>query len=234
MERQFSEQEVTQVIKRAAELQERLAPAQRHLGGIGEVEIVRIAKELGVEERFVKQALADRSTFASEDRGRMTAMDRTIERTAAGLPGSEAFEVVLDSIGPSNGLNSSPTTVGDTMTYQTMIGISHVEMLINKKHGRTRVKADVSTFLPVIAFGAPLAMAIAITAGSFANFATVAGIPGAIAATIVAVGGTVGGWFGLRAINKWSNKKVVEKVEETVDRLNSEADRVSQRGGDGG
>lgn len=227
MERQYTEQEVTQVIKKAAELQERLAPATVRTDGIGKAELVRIATELGLNEDFVHKALEDRTTFAVSDEGNITSMSRTLERTAAGLPNSEAFEIVLDEFGPSMGVQSGPNTVGDTMTYQSMIGMTHCDMLVSKKQGRTRIKVGTTTFLPTISIAAPAAIALLTFVVAFANAGTVAGVPGNIAAWIAGIGGAIGTWAVTRWINKWSNKRVVERLEATVDRLNAEADRGS-------
>lgn len=229
MERHFSEQEVSQVILRASELQERLAPdgevARPH--GVRESELVRIATELGLEERFVRDAIQDPVTFAPTDRGSLAALDRTLERTCPGLPGSEAFEIALDEFGPSSGIQSGPTTVGDTMTYQSMAGMSHCEMLVSKKGGRTRVKVGVSTFLPVIAVALPILMATAIIAG------TVGKAAGPAIGWGIAIAGLAANWVITRAVNKWSNRKVEQKLDALMDRLQREAQKVSQDG-DGG
>jgi hypothetical protein len=224
MERHFSEQEVTQVIVRASELQERLAP-QDDAGrphGVRESELVRIATELGLEERFVRDAIKDPATFAPIDRGGPASMDRTLERTGPGLPESEAFEIALDEFGPTSGIQSGPTTVGDTMTYQSMAGMSHCEMLVSKKGGRTRVKVGVSTFLPVITVGLPVLMASAIIGG-------VVGKGGGPAiGWAIGLAGVVGSWLLVRAVNVWSNRKVVEKLDALMARLQHESHKVSQ------
>jgi hypothetical protein len=228
MERQYTEEEVSQVIRRAAELQERLAPADApRAHGIRETELVRIAGELGLEERYVREALYDATTFAAGDKGKLTSIDRTLERTAAGLPGSEAFEIALDEFGPSAGIQSGPTTVGDTLTYQSMAGLSHCEMLVSKKGGRTRVKVGVSTFLPIVAVLLPLVMTTAILGGTSARAF------GPLIGWAVAGLGLAASWLVTRATVAWSNKRVVEKLEALVSRINGESRKVSQ-GGDGG
>jgi hypothetical protein len=225
VERHYTEQEVTEVIRRAAELQERLAPSDvPRPSGVRESELVRIAVELGLDERFVRDALSDPTTFAQDDKGKLTSVDRTLERIAAGLPGSEAFEIALDEFGPTAGLQSGPTTVGDTMTYQSMVGLSHCEMLVSKKGGRTRVKVGVSTFLPVIAVALPVMLAVGILAG------VVGESMGPAAGWGLAALGVVLDWFVMRRTIKWSNIKVLEKLEALVSRLNREAGKVSQDG----
>lgn len=195
---------------------------------MGEKELVRIAVELGLEEQYVRKALADNSTFAPEDKGKITSWDRTLERTAPGLPNSEAFEVALDEFGPSMGVQSGPNTVGDTMTYQSMVGLSHCEMLVSKKAGRTRVKVGVSTFLPII-MGIPIIMAAGIIGGVFGESV------GPVVGWSIGIGGVVANWLATRSIIKWSNKKVVKKLEALIERINREAQRVPQSGtGDGG
>lgn len=224
MERHFSEQEVSQVILRASELQERLAPdgevARPH--GVRESELVRIATELGLEERFVRDAIKDPATFAPTDRGGPASMDRTLERTGPGLPDSEAFEIALDEFGPTSGMQSGPTTVGDTMTYQSMAGMSHCDMLVSKKGGRTRVKVGVSTFLPVIAIGLPLLMAAGIIGGVIGKAA------GPEIGWAIGLVGAFGSWLSVRTVNVWSNRKVVEKLDALMARLQSESHKVSQ------
>jgi hypothetical protein len=229
LERHYTEQEVTQVIRKAAELQDRLAPADApRPGGIAEGELVRIAGELGLEERFVKEALADKSTFASQDKGRDTSWDRTFERTAAGLPGSEAFEIALDEFGPTSGMSTSPTTVGDTLTYQSMAGLSHCEMLVSKKGGRTRVKVGTSTFLPFLAFGLPMGLALFIVIVSLTEYSHVAGLPIAVADVLIALLGLGLIRSVVRRVNVWSNRKVSAKLDSLIDRINAEAERMPQ------
>lgn len=235
MERHYTEQEVTEVIRRAAELQERLAEGPGGTAGpggsagwrgVGESELVRIAGELGLQEKFVREALADPQTLAVEDKGSVTAIDRTLERTAAGLPGSEAFEIALDEFGPSMGVQSGPTTVGDTMTYQSMVGLSHCDVLVSKKSGRTRIKIGVNTFLPLIAVALPVMMAVAFVAGSLGkSFGPVVGW------SLVGLGLALD-WALMRSIVAWSNMKVVGKLEGLVKRLDSESRKVSQQGGE--
>lgn len=228
MERHYTEEEVSQVIRRAAELQDRLTPADTaRASGVRESELVRIAGELGLEERFVREAMGDSSTFAAGDKGRMTAIDRTLERTAAGLPGSEAFEIALDEFGPTSGLQSGPTTVGDTMTYQSMAGLSHCEMLVSRKGGRTRIKVGVSTFLPVVVVMLPLLMTVGIVAGTSGRAF------GGLVGWSIGAAGCLATWLLTRATVKWSNTKVVEKTDALVSRINDEARKVSQDG-DGG
>ncbi len=221
------------MIRRAAELQERLAPEVEISQGVRESELVRIAVELGLQERFVRDALSDPATFATADKGSMSAMDRTLERTGPGLPGSEAFEVALDEFGPSGGIQGGPTTVGDTMTYQSMAGMSHCEMLVSKKGGRTRVKVGVNTYLPVLGVAVPLGMTVAILAGVLGSNLTSAGMPGTVIGWIAGIGGAVGVWLTTRLINRWSNRKVVERLDTLMKRLDDESRKVSQDG-DGG
>jgi hypothetical protein len=183
--------------------------------------------EIGLEERFVRDAIKDPATFAPVDRGAITAIDRTMERVGPGLPGSDAFEIVLDEFGPSGGIQAGPTTVGDTMTYQSMAGLSHCEMLVSKKGGRTRVKVGVSTFLPLIAVAVPTMLAVAVVSG------VIGGAAGPIVGWALGLAGAVGDWLFWRAINRWSNKKVEEKLDSLMRRLNEESSKVSQDG-DGG
>ena len=222
------------MIRRAAELQERLAEGpggtagpggSASWNGIGENELVRIAGELGLQEKFVREALADPQTLAVEDRGEITSMDRTLERSAAGLPGSEAFEIALDEFGPSMGVQIRPTTVGDTMTYQSMAGLSQCHVLVSKKGGRTRIKIGVNTFLPLIAVGLPVMMAVAIVAGSLGkSFGPVVGWS-------LAGLGLALDWALMRSIVAWSNMKVVGKLEGLIKRLDSESHKEPQQGG---
>jgi hypothetical protein len=228
VERHFSEAEVAQVIRRAAELQERLAPSDSpRPHGMAERELVRIAGELGLEERFVMEAISDSATFAVGDKGGLGSLDRTLERTAAGLPGSKAFEIALDEFGPSVGIQSGPTTVGDTMTYQSMVGLSHCEMLVNKVVRRTRVKVGVSTFLPIIAVALPALLAVGVIGGVVGEQ-----LGPAIGWTVGLIG-VLADFFVTKRVIRWSNMKVVEKLEGLVARLNGEAGKVSQDG-DGG
>jgi hypothetical protein len=175
----------------------------------------------------VRDAIKDPATYAPNDRGGPASMDRTLERSAPGLPGSEAFEIALDEFGPSSGIQGGPTTVGDTLTYQSMAGMSHCEMLVSKKGGRTRVKVGVSTFLPLIAVGLPVLMVVAIVAGSLGK------ANGPLVGWGVALAGLAVDWLLVRSVNKWSNTQVEKKLHSLVRRLEVEAGKVSQEG-DGG
>lgn len=224
MEQRFSEQEASSIIQQAAEIQARLAPQSAPIkSGLTESEIVNIAKELGITEASVSEALKSPRLVSTSDTGSMTAAVRSIERSLPGFPETKAFEIVLDEMAPATGSQGRPSVVGNALTYTSSVALSYCEMRVTRSDERTRLRVDVATQLPSIVIGLPvgfITFATAISAGKLSSFL---GLSGTMAGILIAAVGALGIWQIVRRVNKWSNKKVVERIEAVVRRFESEA-----------
>ena len=68
-EQLFSEAEVTEIVKRAVELQESGRQAQEYVPGVTRSELARIAGEIGIEVAFLEQAIRERLEPRQERKG---------------------------------------------------------------------------------------------------------------------------------------------------------------------
>jgi hypothetical protein len=133
----FSEQEVTAVVRRAVELQES-AGKESYTPGVTAAELERVAKELGIEAKYLQQAISEANNSESK-RGTLN-LTAEFERVVDTELKPEDFDVLLRYLKPT-GNQGGPgfTQVGRTLTGRTWTGSSFANFIVTAKGGRTRI-----------------------------------------------------------------------------------------------
>ncbi|HTQ11496.1 MAG TPA: hypothetical protein VMI31_15635 [Fimbriimonadaceae bacterium] len=132
----FSEQEVTALVKRAVELQEN-AGKESYTPGVTPEELSRIAGELGIEPRFLQQAIDEATSTKPAPPG--FHLTEEFERVVDTELSPEDYDVLLRHLRPV-GNHRGFTQVGRTLSGQTWTGCSMANVEITSKKGRTRVR----------------------------------------------------------------------------------------------
>jgi hypothetical protein len=137
--RVFSEQEVGEIVQRAAELQERSGQwALSYSPGVTREQLERVAREVGVEPAFLQQAI--------EERGRerrasvfLPAQERVVE----GELDPNDFDLILEQVRSVRTRHHPPTQVGRMLQARvwTGSGLANLEVISRNQRTRVRVKA---------------------------------------------------------------------------------------------
>ena len=125
MERHFSEQEVSEIIRRAADHQVRGRPSGAPAAaGVSESELKRVAKELGIDQESLQLAMSEVSADGLGDTGTLDSFDRVLERTIECDVAAEDMGIVLQEFTPRRGFGSQPVNLGNTMSYESIVGFA--------------------------------------------------------------------------------------------------------------
>jgi hypothetical protein len=141
----FSEQEATEVIKRAAALQERLHSTSTDIPGLTREELIRIAGEMGLSAEAVEQAIAAGDEKELRHGMFSTSYQRVVNR---GLE-PEDFDLVHDLVGPRKG-REGVRQMGRTLSGRVSRGIGYGQVEITSRKGRTRIEVTSSPLVAVL------------------------------------------------------------------------------------
>lgn len=133
----FSEQEVSAVVRRAIELQEQ-AGQESYTPGVTSEELARVAKELGIEAKYLQQAVNEAGS--TESRKGPLNLTEEFERVVDVEISPDDYDVLLKHLRPTGNRGNSFNQVGRTLTGQTWTGCSFAGFEITSKKGRTRIK----------------------------------------------------------------------------------------------
>jgi hypothetical protein len=178
----FSEDETTQIVKRAAQLQEE-AQLGSYTPGVTEEELERIAAEMGVNPEFLRLAIEERQNGTSEPQKPGPFKKLVFERVIEGEVAPEDFDL-LHTLPISSNQGNLSTQIGRTFRSTTMAGFNQLQASITSREGRTRVRIESRPVLSIV-FGLELILfgiifgAVATVAGPIAGLATFAGLTGA-------------------------------------------------------
>ncbi len=131
----FSEQEVSAVVRRAVELQE-TAGKESYTPGVTPDELARIAGELGIEPKFLQQAI-DEANSTESKRGPLH-LTEEFERVVDVELAPEDYDVLLRYLKPA-GNRGGFTQIGKTLSGTTWTGCSMAHVEVTSKRGRTRI-----------------------------------------------------------------------------------------------
>jgi hypothetical protein len=146
----FSEQEATQIIRRAVELQERTANPP-YIPGVSKNELEKVAQEIGVDPKFLRQALLESGEI--ESKPGIFHLTEEFERVIPGELDPQDFDKVAAAIKPFSNIGQpSVAQIGRTMRASAWTGISQATVEVTSREGRTRLKVKSLPFLAI--FGA--------------------------------------------------------------------------------
>jgi hypothetical protein len=228
--RKFSESQVTELIRRAAEHQA-MARAAGHdtTDGIDEDAVRRLAQELGISESALNKALLESGQGAA-DSGTIKSLDRTIERSVDYELPEEALNIVCEAFQPNGGLPGSTVNLGRMLSYKSLVGMSECRITVGPRDGETilRVKssaflAALPTFLPAL-IGSLIAMA-----GIWEELGSWHGEEKAVLSFFVLAVIWGGAYFGFRRLVKYSNEKILRLADSVAAQFAKTANRLKKQ-----
>lgn len=202
----FSESEATNIIRRAAELQEANV-SETYTPGVSEEDLQRIAKEVGISPEYLQKAMLGQVATPSGTIGFM-GFGYTVERVVEGELKAEDFDVVAETF-PTSTSRAGLTQIGRSIQGSVMAAGQMVQVTVTARSGRTRIKLRATPVLQLV-FG--------IEAFVFGLIAAIAGgtsaspIPIAIGAALA----TLGVWL-LFFAHQSSHKKIEDLANKLAE-----------------
>lgn len=217
---------------RAAKLQEEEPDSDldAYTPGITLDELKRMAKELGVEERYLEKALQKEIVFKSESeeksRKRFLGVDftRDYETIIDGELPPTHFDVVIEDLGSSsNSAGRSHYSIGTTQVGRTVkgsitAGLGMGQFTMTSRHGRTRLHVRSSAFVPFMAIAYPMSI-ISLIAGLVSG--EKGGVP-AWAVLSIVLGGICLGLTIAGLVSKIGHQKLKEKFDSIAAKVEEE------------
>lgn len=186
-ERVFSEQEVAQIIKRAAEITEEGAEPT-YVPGVTREELEKIAAEVGVSASALERAINE-ARERTHKRGPLR-LTEEFERVVDGELDPSQFDVVLEGVKTFG--RGEPTLVGRSLRADAWTGAGQAHIDVTSRNGRTKLKVKSNAFFEALMTLYPSFIATAITVGTLS--AKGMGLLGAaIGAGVMTVGGLLCG-----------------------------------------
>lgn len=210
--RVFSEQEVSEIIRRAAELQEGSASSSsEYRPGVTRQELERAAAEVGVSPQFLQQAIQEK--LAGVQQGQAGGLAPEVERVVEGELDPADYDVVVEQLPLRSSRKFPVSQIGRSMQARAMTGSGLASVSLHSRNGRTRIRVK-----PVLVFEA---------LGSFYPallLSIIAGAPmadaghGALAAGIVAAAWTLAtaGFFTWIRKSRTNATKLADRIEAIV------------------
>lgn len=212
-EQLFSEAEVTEIVKRAVELQESGRQAQEYVPGVTRTELTRIAGEIGIEVAFLEQAIRERLEPRQERKGFWRSLwPQPVERVVDGELDPEDYDILTEHL-PTRATNAPPSQVGRTLTAKVMTGLTMADVAVTARNGRTRIKVSPLPILPLVFGGQAILVGAGIAGGIMGDKGPL------VMALAVGIGGLLSGLGlvigGLRHATK-SSQVIATKLETQI------------------
>jgi hypothetical protein len=230
VERRYSEEQVSEIIRRAAEISSNGVDSSLARGsGISESELKRIASEIGLEASAVDTAMRETGSVVSQDTGGALSYERSFERRIQGYVGEEAHATLVEHFVPEWDPFRGTTKIGSMVSYKSSVGTNTCHVSITQKSGRTTLKVTsnawvsmMATFLPAVL----LSVLSAILVFSSTRLAQ-SDKPELFLASLLVL------WTAAVVANiklvKFSNKKVERLVDAAASELAESADHLRGR-----
>ncbi|HZH98018.1 MAG TPA: hypothetical protein VEX38_03530, partial [Fimbriimonadaceae bacterium] len=184
----FSEQEVGEIVRRAVQLQEQAKDAELYTPGITREELSRIAREMGIDPKYLEMAIGTSKVSPDPKRGVFN-LTQEFERVVDGELKQEDFDLLLEHVRARPGPHGpSIAQIGRTLSGRSTKGIFSSIIDVTSRKGRTKISVRSS---PVFAYLVALHPAVIGSIIAMAAF----GEQGSISAGIATAAGllTVGG-----------------------------------------
>lgn len=137
----FSETEVGDIMRRAAELQEK-GSATGYVPGVTQIEMSRMASEIGIDPKFLEIAIQERGSAAL---AKSLPLYPTIERVYPVEIDVDDYDVITEYIKPYPTMNANGTAssglvqVGRTLSGKAACSWANPDFKVTSRDGRTKV-----------------------------------------------------------------------------------------------
>lgn len=223
----FSEQEASEILQRAAKLQEEDRESDpAYTPGITAEELERIAHEAGIDPNFLRRALD--KVEPVESTKRRVQLEQVNERVVEGEIEPENFDLVIEDVKAvqrqhKGGNQSGIQQIGRRIFGNVMCGPAIGKMNITSRNGRTRIEVRTGPFMPLFMTLYP---AFLLSAFSIAIGATEGAPAIGIAIALLLSGGSIALARQLLRRGHEAGEKLADdlsaKAQEAVDIQNSE------------
>ncbi len=151
--RVFSEQEAADLVLAAVKLQEASATSNHeYTPGITYTELLKIAKDVGVSEDYLRQAMQEQiAPGAPPNRKKFLGwpLSYTFERVLDVELPPDSFDVIADEI-TTPGVTGAPAILGRTITGMAYEKTSQSQIKVSSRNGRTRIENKINSYASVI------------------------------------------------------------------------------------
>lgn len=206
-ERIFSEQEVTDIIRRAVEISER-GSNPVYQPGVTRAELEHIAAEVGVSVEALHQAITE-AGLRTDKRGWLH-LTEEFERVVEGELDPDRFDLVVEDLKSfRNAGQPSMAQIGRRMTMSAWTGVGQAKVDVTSRNGRTTLKVKSNALLQALMTLHPGLIATMITVGAMSEQG------------LGLVGGAIG--VGVMTLSTaafaWLTKRGHRRAEEIADNL---------------
>jgi hypothetical protein len=231
--RRYSDREIALILTRTAELQATRAAESEVSAGLTQEELEQIAREAGLDPRYVRSAIAelDAGRGTRESRWLGGASWLQFERAVAGEVPPREYDTLVEIIHRTLGEVGQPSVLGRTLRWIALTGMSgrhahgrEIEVSIASRDGQTTIRVHerlrslaTQLFVGFLAGGGS-GGAVLLSALGAALFG------GVVAPVAFGVGSVVGSYAIARAIFGSKSRSRAEQLRKLIDAL---ADHVS-------
>jgi hypothetical protein len=210
-ERVFSEQEVSDILRRAVELTES-GSENAYIPGITENELLRIAGEVGVDPEALRRAILESGKVDSR-RG-LFHLTEEFERVVEGELDPTQFDIVADGIKPlGNAGQPAIAQVGRKLQMSAWTGVGQAKVDVTSRNGRTSLKVKSNPVFQALMTLHPTFIATLITVGSMSENG-MGLLGGAIGVGIMSLG--VGAFTWLTKLGHRKAEKLADDLKERI------------------
>jgi hypothetical protein len=147
--RRYSDREIALILTRTAEMQVTRAAESEITAGLTQEELEQIAREAGLDPRYVRSAIAEL------DAGRGTAQSRwlggatwlQLERSVNGEVPEAEYEALVEIIHSTLGEVGQPSVLGRTLRWHALTGVGgqhahgrEIEVAVMSRNGQTTIR----------------------------------------------------------------------------------------------
>ena len=231
MESHFTEQQVSEIIRKAAEHQSRSDTPGPAPAGMSESEVRRVAKELGIDEDALAHAISEVGSSTLSDTGTIASFERTLERVIDGDLPEESLALVIEEFVPVPGMQGSTVNIGRAINYTCMAGLGQCNVNVSPRNGKTVLRVKSQAFLAMLPAFIPAFVVSLIGLGLIGkglDAGMTVGSKFLFAALLL--GGVWGiAFLAFRAMVRYTNRRVLELTDRTASKLGEAAVHLRER-----
>lgn len=210
--RVFSEQEVADIVQRAAKLQEESATsAKAYKPGVSRAELERAASEVGIAPEFLD--LAIREKLSGSQPRPFFGLAQPAERVVEGEIDPQDFDLILENIRVWSSRRAPVTQVGRTLHARAFTGSGAASIDVQSRNGRTRIRVKPFPVFEILGTFYPAFLATMMAAGPLAAAGH------GIEAAAVGIGSFLAALGGFAFWSRKSNQaasRLAEKIQSNI------------------